>query len=189
MADQNKKFAKLMTANRDSLLGLWYESLIAIYPEDTVRFLRSEKNRFANPIGQTAWEGIGPLLDGLIDGRKASELRPFLDDIIRIRAVQTFTAAEALRFLFDLKRIVRGKLDKDIWESGLSEAQTAFETRVDDLSLVAFEVYLSCREQVFEIRVNEMRRRTDSVLERLNRKYDRPIDDPEVSNGEPIGPS
>jgi hypothetical protein len=34
--------------------------------------------------------------------------------------------------------------------------------------LVAFDVYSRCREQVFEIRVREIRNRSLKVMERLN---------------------
>jgi hypothetical protein len=65
-----------------------------------------------------------------------------------------------------LKRLLR----RHCTSAGLS-AENALETlegRFDELVLMAFDVYSRCREQVFEIRVKEIRNLSLKTMERLN---------------------
>jgi hypothetical protein len=41
-----------------------------------------------------------------------------------------------------------------------------FEARIDRICLAAFDIYLGCREQVFELKSNEMRNRTFRAFKR-----------------------
>ena len=94
-----------------------------------------------------------------------------MDKILRIRAVQDITAAEAVGFVFFLKKAVRETLAKEIRQQQLAEELAEFETRVDSMALVAFDVFMRCREQLYEMKANEIRNRTGRMLERVCRKY------------------
>jgi hypothetical protein len=43
------------------------------------------------------------------------------------------------------------------------------EDRIDEMALLAFDVFMRCREQLYEVRANEARRRL-SILERAHEK-------------------
>jgi hypothetical protein len=45
---------------------------------------------------------------------------------------------------------------------------------IDRLALVAFDVYARCREILFNIRVDEVKRHVSGLLRRLNRNNDPP---------------
>jgi len=92
----------------------------------------------------------------------------FLDDLVRLRAVQDFTPAQALAFLFSLKKIIRDEL-REANHDAPHEELFEFEARIDRLALSAFEIYARCREQLFEIRMNQMRRDNHVLIERFNR--------------------
>ncbi len=94
-----------------------------------------------------------------------------LDRIVRVRAVQEFTPSEALGFVFLLKKAVRQTLAQDLHSQDLSEELLTWESRIDKLALLSFDLYLQCRETIFEIRHNEVKNSTARLWERICRKY------------------
>ena len=159
-----------MSGQKDAIVERWLDRLIKSYPADTERFLRSEKDRFANPLGQNLTRGIQSLVDVLLQNGPADQLARALDSIIRIRAVQELSPAQALGFVFGLKDVVHELCAQTIRADGLEQAQRDFERQVDELALLAFEIYLGCKSQLYEIRVNEIKRKTAKLVERMNQK-------------------
>lgn len=143
-----------LAARREKVLDRWFEAVLATYPSDTARFLASGADPFANPVGQTVRVGLGRLYDRFATDVPDSELASAIDGIVRIRAVQEFTPSAAVGFVYTLRRILREELaDAALDPSG----QAALENGVDRLALVAFDVYMQCREKIFEIRVREIK--------------------------------
>jgi hypothetical protein len=154
--------AELMN-RRTAIVKRWFERMLQTYPESTTGFLSQERDPFRNPIGHTLKEGLAAMFDGLIQPADMASLAPVLDSIVRIRAVQDFTAGQAVSFPFMLKQIIRAEFAPDILR--YSDELAALEARIDELALIAFDLYVKCREQVFEIKANETKRRT-YILER-----------------------
>jgi hypothetical protein len=152
---------------RNRLVKQWFERLIQTYPESTTGFLSREKDPFRNPVGHTLQEGLSALFDGLLQSKEIVSLTPVLDGIVRMRAVQDFTAAEAMVFPFLLKQIIRTEFAADT--PRYFDELAALETRIDELALLAFDIFMKCREQVYELKVNEIKRRA-FVLERVHQK-------------------
>ena len=75
---------------RDDILERWIEGIIEGYPEETAQFLRSQPDRFANPVGASLRDGLAEILDGVLEGTEPSALVSALDRAIRVRAVQDF---------------------------------------------------------------------------------------------------
>lgn len=154
-------FAEELAVRREVVIDRWIESVIDAYPEETATFLKEQPNRFANPVGARLREGLALIVDGLVAGGDPNDLRPALDLVIRVRAVQDLTPSAAVGFIFDLKKIVR-----DVVSDGC-EVSEDFDRSVDNLGLVAFEVYMSCREQLWSIRAEEIRNQSLGILERM----------------------
>lgn len=162
----------LLRQRSDHLHERWVEEALATYPKRTAAVWTREKDRFANPVGHSLREGTRLLLDGLLDGADVRTLRPGLDEIIRIRAVQQLTPAQALAFVFRLKDVVRaevaGGLDAGAGE-GPDDALLELERRVDDLALLAFEIFTEYRQRVFELRMEELKRNIPWAVGRAER--------------------
>lgn len=155
----------LLKENRERILNSWFESIINTYPEETVRFLKNTKDKFHNPVGQTIKEGIEGILQELIGEGETEKITPFLDRIIRVRAIQDFTPSEAVAFIFKLKEIVRRELDADTLNP---DELRRFDNKIDELALRTFDIYMSCREKIYELRATELRNWTYKLLERAN---------------------
>lgn len=145
---------------RSAILKEWIARTLQSYADQTSRFLLDEKDPFRNPVGHALKEGLPVLFDELVGGMDAARITPALDSIVRIRAVQDFTASQAVAFVFLLKRIVHEEL--------AGENLAALEERIDELALLAFDLFMKCREKIYEIKANEARRRV-FVMERAQR--------------------
>lgn len=138
----------------------WLSLTLDTYQEHTARFLLCEKDPFRNPVGCALKEGLPILLDELLGGMNAASLAPALEGIIRIRAVQDFTPSQAVGFLFLLKGILRRE------SKALPEALAALEDRIDELALLGFDLFMKCRERIYQVKADEGRRKVD-LLERM----------------------
>jgi len=162
--------ADLLNKEKATVIKKWFERVLETYPEDTSRFLKSEKNPFANPVGAAIREGIEGICDALLEKEaSAASLGPFLDKLIRIRAVQEFSPSQAISFIFSLKEVVRELLKKDLRNPKIQDELAAFDARIDRLSLLAFDHYVACREEVYELRIRELRGHRDSAVRMLER--------------------
>ena len=159
----------LLPQKRAAILERWFQLVLETYPAGTSRFLKQEKDRFANPVGYTISQEIEALYDGLLQEMNSDKLAVCLDNIIRIRAVQDFPPSQTIAFIFLLKKAIREELASEITENRVFEELLKFEARIDKLALLAFDIYMKCREKVFEIRVNEAKAERERVLKLLER--------------------
>jgi len=171
----------LLTERKSAILKRWFDQVLKTYPDDTSRFLKREKDPFANPVGSSLKEGLTGILDGLLKEESPEGVDAFLEHIIRIRSLQDFSPSQAIGFILDLKHVVRADLKKQIQENQLHGELAELESRIDALTLLAFDLYVRCREKLYEIRVREVRGHRDAavrLLERANRSIER------MDNGE-----
>lgn len=149
-----------------AILKKWFEAIADTYAKDTAGFLKKQKAQFTNPVGYTLAEGTEKLFEALLQGLLPDTVSKFLDSIIRIRAIQEFSPSEALSFIFQLKKIIRQELGSEVLQQqGIAEELTAFDSAVDDLALFSFDIYLKCREKIYDIKANEARRMTFRLLQ------------------------
>jgi hypothetical protein len=161
------KIRSLLAEKKPAILQQWFDSILSTYPSDTAHFSKGQKNMYAGSIaGQTIHEGIEGVFDDLISETSPETLNSCLDKIIRIRAIQEFDPSEAISFLFLLKQIIRRELMRDIREGGLFEELMELESRLDSYAYIAFDIYMKCREKLFELKANEMRNWTYRVVKK-----------------------
>ena len=158
----------LLSDKKSAILGRWFDAIVDTYPADTSKFLKKQKNQFANPVGSTILQGTENIFDGLIKGIDKDAISPFLDNIIRIRAVQDFTPPQALSFIFLLKKIVRDEISKEVFDNELSKELLELDSEIDNLALISFEIFMQCREKLYEIKANEVKRLTFRLLQQAN---------------------
>jgi hypothetical protein len=160
------KLKNILIESRPKILQEWFAVVVETYPAETAKFLKSQKDPFANPVGRAARNGVEDLFDELIDGINREHAGACLDSMIRIRAIQNFTPSEAIGFIFSLKDVIRKISGKKVVEMNLLEELHAFESEIDELGLIAFDIYMKCREKIYEIKANEFRNRHYSAFRR-----------------------
>lgn len=160
---------ELLSDRKKDILKKWQKEIFQLYPTDSIRFLTSERDQFANPVGHSIREHTEKLFCELMaEGDiKPEIIDPILDEMLRIRATHDFTPSEALRYLYFLKEVITQELG-DITEKDntLYSELISFYERIDEVILVAFDVYSKCREKLYEIKVETAKNQVSGLLRR-----------------------
>jgi hypothetical protein len=151
--------------SRKTLLGKWFDLLAGAYPLEMSRMLKQQTSQFANPVGHTFKVALGEILEEFLGENSVEAMAPLLDKVIRIRAVQDFSPSSSLAFIFALKTLAREVLEAELASGEVRAGEMSdFDDRVDGLALFAFDVYMRCRENLFEARITEVKNRTQRLL-------------------------
>jgi RsbT co-antagonist protein rsbRD N-terminal domain len=145
---------------RGAIVGQWLARTLGTYPFLTSGYLLEEKDRFRNPVGHALREALPTLVDELLGGMNVERIAPSLDQLVRMRAVQDFSASQAVGFVFLLRDVLRCECP--------DELTPEVEQRIDQMALLAFDLFVKCREAMEHIRTAEARRGV-YVLDRLKR--------------------
>jgi len=162
------ELATLLERKRKAILGQWLQLVIETYPRATSNLLAKQEDQFRNPVGHAIAESLGRVFDQIQSGMDAGELMDGLDGIIQIRSVQDFTPSEAVSFVFDLKAVIRDVIDAEGGGGDALSELASLDSRIDRVSLLAFEKYMACREKLHEIRHNEIKKRMAELSQRRN---------------------
>ena len=158
------KLLSLLAERKTSLMERWRQRLFESYPPETAIFLKKEKNRFDNPMGHQLSDGLGRILETLVQEMDREQVLAALDEVIRVRALQNFTPSQALAFIFLLKNVIREELAKDLKDGQFDPELQEVESRIDGMALLGFEVYTQRREKLCDIRVTEIKQRVSSFM-------------------------
>jgi hypothetical protein len=129
----------------DTIVEQWLRRILESYPPQTAQFLLQQEDPFRNPVGHNFREALTILVVEILGKMNSARVDPAIETIVRIRAVQDFTAAEAVRFVFLLREVL----------AGAEGHEPATDKRIDELALLAFDAYARCRERIAEIRGRE----------------------------------
>lgn len=162
------ELAKRLSEKKQEITRLWIDKLMESYPAESVKILMRNKNQFANPLPHTISESLRLLFDEILKGVESERVRPILDEVVRIRAVQDFEPSSALSFVFKLKDILRDLLKEDLQDEKISSELRIIEGDIDQVALLSFDIYISCRQRLFEIKANEIRNQTHMLIRRVN---------------------
>ena len=156
---------EILNKKKASIVHNWTELIFNSYPAEAVNFLSTKKNQFSNPIGYTVTTNTEKIFDELINDCDFDRIKFLLDDIIKIRAVQSFPPSQAVYFLLDLKKAIRDECKAELLDKSVSDELSNFELLIDKMLIIGFELYMEAREKVFKIRVNEIKSRSIKALE------------------------
>jgi hypothetical protein len=158
-------FTDLLRQEKKAILAKWFKAISHGYPSETCKFLEGQQNPFANPVGHALHHGTEGIYEELLLEKCSEAIQKHVDEIVRMFAVQDFSPAGAFYFLYHLKDIARELYQNKGQEIPLQEL-LEFETRIDQVVLLGFDIYMKCREQVWELRATTIQRRTHNLLER-----------------------
>lgn len=159
---------KFLADHHQNLVAQWADSLFHTYPEEGAKFFSSSANQFANPAGHTFRTNLEKMFSALRSRPDVSACTKELDEIVRIRAVQGFTPSVALCFLPALKEIVYREAVKTYPDESVDVFLRDWNIKVDQLTMLGFELYMTCREILWQQKANQLYNRTHKLLERAN---------------------
>ncbi len=156
----------LLSEKKSVLLERWFDIVLETYPSDSSGFLKNKKKQFANPVGHTISKGLEDLLDELLQERAmdVEKVSSALENIIKIRAVQDVPPSRALAFVFRLKTLLR----EEMGSGGRSPSEEigALESRIESMALISFDLFMKCREKIYDLKANELRNMTFRLLQK-----------------------
>lgn len=174
------KLKDFLLERQSTILKNWLNAILDMYPADTRKFLAKTHDPFANPVGQTHEKETENLFRELVDRKDAdpARLSPILDRIIRIRAIQDFSASRSILFLFALKGVIEKELEEEIREHDLLKELLEFEAKIDQAALIAFDIYMECRETLYHISANQAKNQVSYLLRKTGLITELPKWDP-----------
>jgi len=161
-----------LSQNKPAVLERWLRRIMDVYPADASDFFTRERDRFKNPVGFTTSREIEVLFSELLQDMNRDRLVSSLENILKIRAVQNMPPSEAVGFIFVLKDVVKAEMADAGREADSVEDYLGLSSRIDELALMALDIYLKCRERIFEIRLNEAKAERDRLSRLLERSAD-----------------
>lgn len=171
---------KILSGRKESIVNQWIDLVISSYAPDTAQFIKSRRDRFANPIGSKITAGLTGLFEQLLVDPQEEDIRKHLDPVVRIRAVQNFTASQATAFVLALKPIVEKNLKKELRDSDTAGSYRAFAAKIDAVSLVAFDIYMECREKIYQLKTDTEKDKIYRAFERAGIIKEDPEDSPDT---------
>jgi hypothetical protein len=147
--------ANVLKSHRESIVERWVEYTLSTYKSSA--FFLKEKDLFANPVGGNVRQALEKLFDLLVGNADSKESIAPLEQIMRIRSVQEFTASQAVAPIHAVKHIIRDILAAEKETHGLVNDLYDFEFAVDLAVLAAFDIYMQCRERLYMVRINEIK--------------------------------
>ena len=164
----------LLGERKQAIVEAWFRDIIATYPKDSRKYIGRQNDQFGNPVGHTLGKDIEGIFNELLKGPDDEKVNAYLENIIKVRAIQDFDAAEAVGFVFLLKSSVRDVLKKELKDQKTLAEFIDFQEQVDRLALSAFKIYMATRERLYELRTREVTRRTERLLQRIGAFYTPP---------------
>ncbi len=160
---------ELLTEKKRVIVRKWFDLTIETYPEETRNFLKTPAEQSANPVAETIHSALQGLFNGIINKETTGTgVASYLDNVVRIRAIQDFTPTQAVGFIFGLKDVIREELMNDVRRHGMYEELMAVESGIDRMAAAAFDIYMRCREKIYDLRANEVRNWTYRILKQSN---------------------
>ncbi|MGB8319602.1 MAG: RsbRD N-terminal domain-containing protein, partial [Ignavibacteriaceae bacterium] len=89
----------LLVSRKSAIVNSWIQLIVETYPSKTSGFLKSQKDRFSNPVGYAISNGAEKIFEEIVNQNDIEKVKSSLTDLIKIRAVQNFSPSEATGFI------------------------------------------------------------------------------------------
>ncbi len=149
------KLEQALKNQREKIVDQWVNYTLSTYESSS--FFKKEKDKFANPVGGNTREALDSLFGLLARQADPAEFVAPLEQIMRIRSIQEFAASVAVGPIHAVKHITREILSKDKEMRHLVAELYDFEFAIDLAVLAAFDLYMQCRERLYQVRIQEIK--------------------------------
>lgn len=152
------KAQDLFRKRKSEIVRLWADEVFNTYPFETTGFLRTREDPFSNPVAHMTKEAADALYDAMAGEHvEPGHTKMALERFIKLRAVQKFSPSQGLGVFFLMKPILREHLLPEFIALGDVAPYMEAESRLDSLTLLAFDMYTEAREVLANLRITEIR--------------------------------
>ncbi len=159
-------FESELAERKAELSQKWADLVLQTYPKETQKVWGRQKDRFQNPVGAAIEEATRELFGHMLAWDDAERIAEELDRLIRIRSVQDFTPSQAISFVYLLKKLFRDEFFTKKQADGTLEELLRFEAKIDNMAMMAFDIYCKGRELIYRMRVDEVKRAQTNLIRR-----------------------
>lgn len=159
----------LLAQNQSAILERWFQLILGTYPSHTSALLKQKKERFTNPVGYILCTETEALFKELMEGMNSDRVSTSLNHLMKIRSVQDFPPSQAVGLILLLKKAIGEVLKSEIQKEQFIAEWLTFYSKIDQVTLQAFDIYMDCREKICEVRVNRARAEREMALKMLER--------------------
>lgn len=156
----------LISDKKSDILERWRELVFGSYVPETARFLKSQKDRFANPIAYQLTRGLTGILEIFLHNKEAGQAVAQFDEVLSLKALQDAAPSRAMAFIFVLKPVIREVLAQELQDTAMAAEMLELEARLDGLALLGFDAFMQRREKLCEVRISEVKRKVSTFLRR-----------------------
>jgi hypothetical protein len=160
---------EILLQNEKAILKRWFDLILETYPADVAALIKKDQNQFTNPVGSTISREIEGLFKGLLEERNSERFSASLNSILKIRSLQDFPPSKAVGFIFLLKKAMGETLQSEIRKDSMRAEWSKFLSKIDELALHAFDIYMDCREKICEIRINQAKSEKEMAFRMMER--------------------
>ena len=156
-------FDVLIEQNKDKIHEKWLTRRLGIFSEQKKSLIMTQMDQFQNPIRHEMAEGLTGILGHF--KKRGENFSSSLDQITRVLAIQDFPPSRAMGLFYELKEIVRDIAKKD-GVSFSAKDWGEFNSRLEQMTLEAFDSYVDHREKIYQIKVDESKNRAFMLLKK-----------------------
>jgi hypothetical protein len=149
------------------------------YAPDAALFFKNQGDGFLNPVGGTTRSILEKLFEAILKKTDADSIAVTLEPLIKIRAVQNFSPSQAVGFLFVLKTIIHKELKKELKKINPEEL-VSIDARIDSLALIGFDIFMRCREKIYDLKTNTERSKIYTAFARAGLIKEIAADEPDL---------
>ena len=169
----------LLENKKSSIINKWFEFVTDTYAPDAALFFKNQRDGFLNPVGGTTRDILEKLFEAILEKADADGIAVTIEPLIKIRAVQNFSPSQAVGFLFVLKTIIRKELKKELKKINPEEL-VSIDTRIDSLALIGFDIFMQCREKIYDLKTNTERSKIYTAFARAGLIKEIAADEPDL---------
>lgn len=169
----------LLENKKSSIINKWFEFVTDTYAPDAALFFKNQRDGFLNPVGGTTRNILEKLFEAILEKADADGIAVTLEPLIKIRAVQNFSPSRAVGFLFVLKTVIRKELKKELKKINPEEL-VSIDARIDSLALIGFDIFMQCREKIYDLKTNTERSKIYTAFARAGLIKEIAADEPDL---------
>ncbi|WP_446010063.1 RsbRD N-terminal domain-containing protein [Candidatus Electrothrix sp.] len=146
---------ELLKNKEKKIIDVWVERALDSYISSN--FFKQTEDQFANPVGVNIRTGLTRIFQLILSEAEQQDFAEPLDQVVRIRAVQEFTPSQAVAPILELKWVVKQVLSGEEKGRALLPELVPFDREVDRVGLMAFDMYMNCRDRLYQARIRELK--------------------------------
>ena len=142
------EWGRAVQENKKEILDAWMERSLHLF---------SGKMAAVSPVAEALSQALGMVLDHC--EKNSESLTGALVQLSRILAVQDMPPSRTMSLFFELKKIMTDLFLKSAHKQSLTQLDLdALQSRLEELTLQAFDSYMMQRERICQLKLDENKR-------------------------------